>query len=192
MNAQVHKGDNGQSVPSREYNESPIKDVQVTDAEGWIDARYLFNCNEQPEQEYSNDLLDDFKLGEEYFADQGNQNLINPPAAHNGPMHQQKVHMQFNVIQEDPVQCVNQIDNMQSGVLSNQPLQQVNNQQFALQDGQFNNGQVVQRIGNANMQQVAEPNFNGQFAFTGMVCLTMARLFNQLQCQHATGCWTKL
>ena len=168
VNAEVHKSDNGQSVASLEYNELPIKDVEVRDAEGWIDAHDLFN--EQPDQEYSNDLLDDLKLGEEYFADQENQNLINPPAAHNGPMQQHQVHMQFNVKQEDPVHCVNQIDNMQSGVLSNQPLQQVNNQQFALQDSQFNNGQVVQRIGNTNRQQVAQPNFNGQFALQDGLC----------------------
>ena len=162
VNAQVHNNDNGQSVPSLEYNEPPIEDEEVTNVEGWIDVRYLFN--EQSDQEYSNNVPEDFKLGEEYIADQENQNLINRPAAHNGPMQQHHVHMQFSVKQEDPVQCMNQIDNMQSGILGNQPHQQVNNQQYTLQDSQCNNGQVVQRIGNSNMQQVAEPNLNRQFA----------------------------
>ena len=161
VNAQVNKGNNGQSVPFLEYNEPAIEDVEVTNAEGWIDARYLFN--EQPDKEYSNNVPDDFKLGEEYFADQENQNLINPPTAHNGPMQQHQVHMQFNVKQEHPVRCMNQIDNTQSGILGNQPHQQVNNQQYALQDSQFNNEQLVQRTGNSNMQQVAEPNLNEQF-----------------------------
>ena len=168
VNVQVHKGDNGQSVPSPQYNELPIEDVEVTDTERWIDTRYLFTgqFNEQPDQEFSNNVLDDLKFGDEYFADQENQNFINPPAANNinGPMQQHQVHMQFNIKQEDPVQCVNQLDNMQSGILSNQTPQQVNNQQFALQDSQFNSGQVVQRIGNTNMQQVIKPNLNRQFA----------------------------